>query len=49
MTEVILLILPAYLVWQLQMKASYKLRVIAAFCFRFLYVMVAIPRDWDQG
>ncbi|KAF2261346.1 hypothetical protein CC78DRAFT_521904 [Lojkania enalia] len=33
-TEVVALILPPYLVWQLQMKSTYKLRVIAAFCFR---------------
>ncbi|KAL1612384.1 hypothetical protein SLS60_000610 [Paraconiothyrium brasiliense] len=41
-TEIILLVLPAFLVWQLQMKASYKLRVIAAFCFRILVIFFSI-------
>ncbi|KAF1975933.1 hypothetical protein BU23DRAFT_456954 [Bimuria novae-zelandiae CBS 107.79] len=41
-TEVILLLLPAYLVWQLQMKTSYKLRVIVAFCFRILVILFSI-------
>lgn len=42
LTEVILLLLPAYLVWQLQMKTSYKLRVIVAFCFRILVIIFSI-------
>lgn len=41
-TEVILLVLPVYLVWHLQMKPSYKMRVIAAFCFRILYISTTI-------
>ncbi|KAJ4294248.1 hypothetical protein N0V90_007938 [Kalmusia sp. IMI 367209] len=41
-TELILLLLPAYLVWQLQMKTTYKLRVIAAFCFRILVIFFSI-------
>ncbi|KAF9738730.1 hypothetical protein PMIN06_011150 [Paraphaeosphaeria minitans] len=41
-TEVILLVLPAYLVWQLQMKTSYKLRIVAAFCFRILVIIFSI-------
>lgn len=45
-TEVILLFLPAYLVWQLQMKTAYKMRVIAAFCFRILYTTPTIPSSW---
>ncbi|KAF2121707.1 hypothetical protein BDV96DRAFT_218452 [Lophiotrema nucula] len=41
-TEVIVLVLPPYLVWQLQMKTSYKLRVIAAFCFRILIIVFSV-------
>ncbi|KAF2441589.1 hypothetical protein P171DRAFT_446447 [Karstenula rhodostoma CBS 690.94] len=41
-TEAILLLLPGYLVWQLQMKTGYKLRVIAAFCFRILVIVFSI-------
>jgi hypothetical protein len=33
-TESILLFLPPYMVWQLQMRIENKLRVIAAFGFR---------------
>ncbi|KAF2122186.1 hypothetical protein BDV96DRAFT_482763 [Lophiotrema nucula] len=34
LTDLLLVIVPAYLVWQLQMSASLKLQVIAVFAFR---------------
>ena len=37
-SEGLTLILPSYMVWQVQMKVETKLRVIAAFCFRLVYV-----------
>jgi hypothetical protein len=41
-TEVISLIIPPYLVWQLQMKTAFKLRVISAFSFRILAIVFSI-------
>ncbi|ORY09607.1 hypothetical protein BCR34DRAFT_589210 [Clohesyomyces aquaticus] len=38
-TEVTTLLIPPYLVWQLQMRTSYKLRVVAAFCFRVAIII----------
>lgn len=36
MTESFTLMLPSYLVWQVQMRVETKLRVIAAFGFRLV-------------
>lgn len=38
-TEAVMLLLPPYLVWHLQMRVGNKLRVIAAFWFRLVFVM----------
>lgn len=39
-TEAVLVLLPPYMVYLLQMKAQNKLRIIAAFCFR---IRLALP------
>ncbi|KAF2203202.1 hypothetical protein GQ43DRAFT_279254 [Delitschia confertaspora ATCC 74209] len=41
-TEVISLVIPPYLVWQLQMKTEFKLRVISAFSFRILVIVFSV-------
>ncbi|KAH7064015.1 hypothetical protein BKA63DRAFT_176967 [Paraphoma chrysanthemicola] len=41
-TESILLFLPPYMVWQLQMRIENKLRVIAAFGFRLCVIVLSV-------
>ncbi|KAF2625636.1 hypothetical protein BU25DRAFT_388559 [Macroventuria anomochaeta] len=40
-SEGLTLILPSYMVWQVQMKVETKLRVIAAFCFRLVVIALS--------